>query len=340
MKRILVVGGYGEVGSKVVLSLIALGHTSISIAGRSPLRGQAFIKKLNLEQISFIPLDTSSPDFAKLNDIDLIILCLEQKDPTFFKNLLLLGKTVIDISANDNLHQEIEAFTNYSGHALLSVGLAPGLTNLLVKKMVMDMPKLSFAEIGIILGSGDNHGPQAIQWTIDNLVHNPSPRKKTFSFLGSWSKRKVFSFPFSDQFSLKRSLKIEVSTYLGLSPSLMSILVLDWSAKLPRALMEKIKPILYFISQRPIGKDDRFVIQANGYKNNIAVPNIMIQLEGRNEARITAHVAAIMALQTLKSIPPQGTFHIHELYQWEDIWPVLQKLNSNLLKLSVQLKEE
>ncbi|MEC0554668.1 hypothetical protein P8853_14570 [Bacillus haynesii] len=50
-----------------------------------------------------------------------------------------------------------------------TVGLAPGLTNLLAQKAAQALDETSCIDIAIMLGLGDSHGKAAIEWTVDHL---------------------------------------------------------------------------------------------------------------------------------------------------------------------------
>ncbi len=56
--------------------------------------------------------------------------------------------------------------------AVLSIGLAPGLTNLISLHAKNLMDQVDNIDISIMLGMGDQHGKAAIEWTVDNLGMN------------------------------------------------------------------------------------------------------------------------------------------------------------------------
>ncbi|GAA2299460.1 hypothetical protein GCM10010402_67660 [Actinomadura luteofluorescens] len=77
----------------------------------------------------------------------------------------------------------------------LSVGLAPGVTNLLAREAGG-----GDVEIGVLIGAGDRHGPSAVDWTLDSLASLGESWRMRFP--APYGVRTVHRFPFSDQYTL------------------------------------------------------------------------------------------------------------------------------------------
>jgi|GEM_PF-5782208 len=150
-------------------------------------------------------------------------MCLDQTDTAFVERCFANDLHYIDISANDPFLKKVEALRNtMKGSrttALLSVGLAPGLTNLLAAHSNTLLDQTALIHISIMLGLGDSHGRTAMEWTLDQLcadfevVENGSSRRAfTFKegirtdFGGTLGRRKAYRFNFSDQHSLAMTL--------------------------------------------------------------------------------------------------------------------------------------
>lgn len=71
MRRILVLGGYGTFGSRIVRLLAKHQRWSLLVAGRSKDKAEAFIRSLNDESVSAIALDRDAITAAKLRSLDL-----------------------------------------------------------------------------------------------------------------------------------------------------------------------------------------------------------------------------------------------------------------------------
>ena len=167
-------------------------------------------------------------------------MCIYLQDNTFVKFCFKNKVNYIDITAS---HEVMKMMYNLNERAVqnnvylfLSVGLAPGLTNLLVKKVKSYFDQIYRIDINIMLGSGEEHGKAAIIWTLANLNHKfevlengSSLEVKSF---GEWKycvfpndigKRKVYRFPMSDQMTLPVTQNIDsISTWLCLDSKIMT----------------------------------------------------------------------------------------------------------------------
>ncbi|MFV2172170.1 hypothetical protein ACFHW2_07115 [Actinomadura sp. LOL_016] len=88
----------------------------------------------------------------------------------------------------------------HGASAVLSVGLAPGVTNLLAHRFAGTGRPV---DIGVLLGSGERHGPSAVEWTLDSLgALRELDESWTVRFPPPYGTRRVHRFPFPDQYTL------------------------------------------------------------------------------------------------------------------------------------------
>ena len=80
----------------------------------------------------------------------------------------------MDLSASERLLREIETLDKVaSGHGatgVLSVGLAPGLTNLLARHAHDSLGEADKIDITVLLGNGEHHGADAVRRTVRQLI--------------------------------------------------------------------------------------------------------------------------------------------------------------------------
>lgn len=171
--KILIVGGYGAVGSSIAERLMKMYPHQVIIAGRSFSKAHA---KAEQFQNKVIPqqLDVNnSKDLSILNDVELVIMCLDQQNTDFVEHCIFKGISYIDISADYQNLQKIEKLhclaEQNNTTVVLSVGLAPGITNLLAQYVVSQMKNVESVDIFVLLGLGEKHGDHAYQWTFDNV---------------------------------------------------------------------------------------------------------------------------------------------------------------------------
>jgi len=73
MRRILVLGGYGTFGSRIVQLLVLQKRWAVIVAGRSKEKAEAFAQSLGDAQVSAMVLDRDRVDAAALKDVWLVI---------------------------------------------------------------------------------------------------------------------------------------------------------------------------------------------------------------------------------------------------------------------------
>jgi saccharopine dehydrogenase-like NADP-dependent oxidoreductase len=242
----------------------------------------------------------------------------------------------VDITAEDAILQQIEALNGVAkangSTAVLSVGLSPGLTNLLVRHAQTQFDSLHRADINIFLGLGEAHGAAATHWTLQNLnasytvQENGIPRQvgsfeehKIVHFPDGLGKWRVYRFNFADQHVVTRTLNLDsVSTWMTFDPAglarLMAVLRQTGLSKLFRyQWARKLSARLSTVGQYG---SDKFVLQVVGsgeVDGRIQSQTVAVTGSGQSHATglVTAHV--VEQLHTPQFLP--GVFHSEQLFE-------------------------
>lgn len=331
--QVMVIGGYGHVGQQICLQLSEVYPGQIVAAGRSYEKAEQFSQQTK-GRVRPYKLDVSQPfDSDWMNETKLVIMCLDQEDTSFAETVLRSGIDYIDISAKGTYMEQMAQLDqqHISATALLSVGLAPGLTNLLAAKAASMLSAVDQIDIGIMLGMGDQHGKAAIEWTIDHVhtdyeltEHQQRKRVKSFTggrqinFGGQLGKRYAYRFPFSDQQTLPSTLHVpSVTTRLCFDSRLATgALALTRSLGLTSFLtLPKMKDrAISMIQSSQVGTDQYAVkVEATG-TDGIKVHHAALGIKGHDESQATAQVACAAALHLLSRRFQPGIFHIEELF--------------------------
>lgn len=178
-------------------------------------------------------VDILAMDFGRvLDDIGLVLVCLDQTSTGFVEQCLSSGIHYVDISAQHAFLSQVEALDDLAKRngamALLSVGTAPGLTNLLAARAREQMERLDRIDILLHFGLGDQHGQAAVEWMFNNLdapfhVMENGRALAVRSFgdsialglPGRGKKRSAYRFNFSDQHVIGHTLGVpSVSTWV------------------------------------------------------------------------------------------------------------------------------
>lgn len=299
--RVLVLGGYGEVGARIVTQLRGDGDVAFT-AGRDPTRADRVV---DLQQP-----DTGSLQ-AALSDVDVVVNAAGTEDPALVTLIAERGVGLVDITATTDYVSALERL-DLPQPVLLSVGLAPGLTNLLAAAVHTTAP--GPIDLAVLLGAGERHGPAAVAWSYGLLgrrFRDPATgaavrnytRPRRFDLPGpARRKRRLYRTDFSDQHVLSRDLGVPVRTYFGLDSHVATaaLATLTWipgASKAPRGLH--------------LPGSDRWLALARGHDGTSTWAS------GRGQSHATAMLAA-SAARALAGLPP-GVHHLHRTMTLSDI---------------------
>ena len=299
--RVLVLGGYGAVGAPTVAALRAAGHDCV-VAGRDPRKAERVV-------------DLAEPGLLgyqeALRAVDAVVNASGAEDPSLVTAATGQGVAFVEPTATPGYVSRIEQLEPRAP-VLLSVGLAPGLTNLLAA----DLPGKKPIELGVVLGAGERHGAAATAWSLGLLGRSfPDPasgravrnltRGRTLDLPGG--RRRLYRADFSDQHTLTRDLGRPVRTYLGLD-SAAATSALTLLARLPGAgALRGVRRVPHLP-----GSEEWVLVAASGGRRRWA--------RGRNQSRGTAVVTAWAAAKAEEL--PAGVHHLHEVAALADL-PVL-----------------
>lgn len=327
---VMVVGGYGEVGRHAVRVLSLLGF-SVTIAGRNSARAKDFINSLKdttTVSFRFLDLEDSAIEYSSLlDDVSVVLMCADQADIAFARACFENGIYYVDITADDTFFRKIEDLsfiaTQRKALGVLSVGLAPGMTNLLAKECA-GQGSTHELEIGLILGTGDSHGKQALRWTVKNLLRwKPDIAPRSINFGRTWGRRLSYAFEFSDQYILERTLGIRTNTFLCFSSSFLTFVMFLFRKFPLLSFAQNNLKLIEHIASIPWGRNKRYTAMVrsviDGKTKN------QISLNGEGEAQITGVVAAIVIDSILRKHYGYGVFHIHEIFDLTDVIDQIQK---------------
>lgn len=339
--KILVIGGYGHVGHTISITLADQFPGQVIAAGRNFSRAEEFSRTTDGKVLP-LELDIFSPHSsldAALEGVIQVIMCLDQPDTRIVEQIIQRGISYLDITASGDFLTSMEKLNPLAKSAgstgVISVGLAPGLTNLLAAHAATRMDEVTCLDIYILLGMGDAHGDAAIQWTLGNILTEftvwengqqtivqsfGDGHKTDFPGIG---KRTAYRFNFPDQRSLPKTQGIaSVSTRLGFDLETVTntfaflkqtgfLRVLRYE-KTSRLVMQALKTLRF--------GSDQFVLKVDalGKQAGDAV-RFCAAVCGAGEAHQTGLVAAQIAKYLYLNPHPPGIFHVDQLFKLESV---------------------
>ncbi|MFY0571991.1 saccharopine dehydrogenase family protein [Archangium lansingense] len=333
---ILIVGGYGQVGQAVARFLSPIFPGQVVIAGRSRMKAEAFAATLGGgAQATGFEL-TAGRQHPLLARARLVIMCVDQDGTELVEHCLAAGIDYIDVTAKQESltsFERLDSLARRSGStALLSVGVAPGLTNLLAAHAARQFDRVGKMDLFLMLGAGDEHGEAAIGWMLDNLDEEFDVfqdgrlrRVRGFGeharvrFPGSSQERRAYRFNFPDQRVVARTLTLPtVSTWMCFDSALLTSMVgLASRLRLSRLLRRPIirRGAIRSLRAVHLGSEDCAILaRAEGLIGTRPATR-EFALSGRREAELTGLVAAEVARLLLSGHRPGGVLHVEQFVQ-------------------------
>ena len=304
--KVLVLGGYGAVGTQIVAMLRAHGETAY-VAGRDAGRA---------DRVLDLRAPGSASVRAALRDVDVAINAAGVEDPALVALIANHGVALVDITASTPYIAMLER-RSLGAPVLVNVGLAPGLTNLLAA--AVHAASGGPIDLVILVGAGERHGAAGVDWTLDLLGRRfPDPgngawvrnftQSRTFDLPG-YGPRRVYRADFSDQHALSRDLGVPVRTYFGLDSR---------PATATLALLTRVPGGSRFPQGLSFPGSNRWLTLARG------IDGTTRWARGRGQSRATAFMA-MLASRAAVGLPP-GVHHLHNVMTLGDV-PEIQGID-------------
>jgi saccharopine dehydrogenase (NAD+, L-lysine-forming) len=311
--KVLVVGGYGAVGKILGLRLVQLGY-AVAAGGRRADPGRAIVEGLGLE---WRQVDVASRDGwdAALAGIDVVIVCIDQRDTGFVEYVLARGLLYMDISADDAHFRRVETLAiPANAGAFLSLGFAPGLSNLMAARLIGSVEHASTLRLGLLFGINDQHGAAGVDWTLGAIFAGARDRPVAELDWGRpWGRRRMYGVGFADQFALARTHPgLSATTYIGFDSRIAT------AAAFAAASMfgdNSVVRRLVAAASHPIGLGSKvcgiLAEVSDGKRTH------RLRFIGSEETRTTAELAALMAHDIMRTDRRGGVFHSHQVIDAE-----------------------
>lgn len=346
---IVIAGGYGHVGRSIAARLAPLYPDRVVLAGRNQDKADetAAATGHGCRGLKLDTADGIAPEGAST-----VIMCLDQFDPSFASDCLAHGLGYVDVSADGRILEMIEALEPTAqrgdGTALIDVGLAPGLTNLLSRLLVETVGEVRQLDLFVLLGVGDDHGLAALEWTLDKfdsefiVIENGQPhwvraQRETRSAQIPGRRRRVLGvrFDFPEQRSLPRTLGVPtVSSWMAtLPPSVarsMRIAALAGGGELTRRPRSR-RALLKSLERGGVGTDECGVLvqatDADGQMTEISVLS-------RDQSGLTAIATSLMAIEVIEGRVPVGVHHSDRVIEPRPLLAQLAEADSGIRIMS------
>ncbi len=313
---LVVLGGYGATGSAVARKLAQWFPGRVVVAGRDLDRARRLagaVPGLRARRV-----DVGRPDevAGAVRGAAVAVMCVERDNDAVARACLERGVHYVDICATTAVLERIEDLhdlaVEHGVTAALSVGLAPGLTNLLARWCTQELPGAAGVDLTVLLGGAGDHGVDSVRWTVRHLAER-APRAGRRVLLAGAGRRTAHPFPFSDQHHLVEALGVPVTTRLCLDSPALTTALFGLRAAGFFALVRRLgleEALIGALSRVAIGSD-RWVLHAEAV--TAGGERCRAAAYGRGECAATALVAAHVVRHLGAGAAPAGVHHLDRL---------------------------
>lgn len=303
--KILIVGGYGEVGRRLAAQLEATQPGCVTVAGRHPEQARNLpARKVDVDDVASIE--------RALDGIDVVVACIRQREPHLLRAAVRRGIAYTSIAPPRLAWPALEALRTEAkrtrARIILASGLSPGITSVLVRAAADRLGKVDTVETALMLSLGDAYGADSMAFLLEEVRHpysvmvdgteqtwNAFERSKLVTFPAPLGERRAYTMPFTDQFYYPATVGAKTAlARIALDPPwLASVLSVLLRAGLRRALAHRgggaaIHGLIENLRRRYAGRDHYgLVVEVRG-----AGRTIRSTLVGREQATATAAGAA------------------------------------------------
>ena len=237
---ILIVGGYGVVGSRIAHELAPEFAGRLLIAGRNAQRAQGAAVVVGHDtRPGVIDVEDPSSIAAALEGVAVVVNCIDQPRRLLLSAALERGLGYTDITPHlvqlgrGAAFEKIDAQARASGaRVVLGTGIVPGISNVMVRALADALGGADEIETSLLLDPRDISGPASLEYFLQELamsfdvhIDGADFRKRAFSeprlveYPQPVGPRPSYLFPFSDQVLYPRTLGARTAiTRLALDP--------------------------------------------------------------------------------------------------------------------------
>lgn len=353
--KILVVGGYGQVGKHVCKYLAEQFPDKVIVGGRNIARAEKLIQSIEGGLLTRkVDIYDSSTFKDIMEDVLVVVMCLSPANTDFAEYCIKNGIHYIDISPTSNnisaLEELSEVARQSNSTCVLGVGLLPGLSNLMVKEAGQELNKINSVKIFLMLGVGEKHGADGVKWLLDNInniytikQNGKLVQKKSFgekaqtTFPHRLKKKAAYTFDLADQHSIPKTLNVDsVTSYLTYDSRFITsevvvlkrlgvfkLLRFRWGYSF---FLKVFSGLLNIIIKLKLSSDIYSIkIDIEGEKDQNVV-TYESSILGYNNSILTGTVAAIVAEELYMDNSNSGVYYFEQLFRWEQVYAKLQSM--------------
>ena len=271
--QVLIIGGYGRIGSSVARDLANYTNSEITITGRKP---EENIKESPISGVKYLALDLADKEKVK-NTIhscsksseNLVIHCagpFHHRDVNVLKNCIEAGVNYVDVSDYQGFTRKaleyFEAAKQAGVTAIINTGIFPGISNSLARQSVEQFDEPKEIHLSYVVGGSGGAGVTVMRTTFLGLQNHfdawinekcqlvkPYSDRQIIKFPSPYGKIAVFWFNMPESLTLPTSFPVKtVTTKFGSFPDFYNYLTWMTAHLFPTSWLNN-SAVIEFLSQ-------------------------------------------------------------------------------------------
>ncbi|MGB3511360.1 MAG: saccharopine dehydrogenase NADP-binding domain-containing protein [Microcoleaceae cyanobacterium] len=205
--QVLIIGGYGRIGSSVAKDLATYTNSEITITGR---KSGATTTELSIPGIKYLALDLADKENVRnvINSYskspsNIIIHCagpFHNRDGNVLKSCIEAGVNYVDLSDHRGFTRHAlsysEAAKSTGITAIINTGIFPGISNSLVRQCVEQFDEAEEIHLSYVVGGSGGAGVTVMRTTFLGLQNSFEVWKNgRWEFVKPYSDREIVEFP-------------------------------------------------------------------------------------------------------------------------------------------------
>ena len=312
---VLILGGYGVVGSRVAARMAGAFPGQVVVAGRDATAAEATCRHIGHDTLPR-RIDVSDRLSVErgLEGIGTIVSCVAQPQPYALRAAIERGLAYTDIAPRLSFSTDVRRRSDEAARSgaciVLGAGLSPGVSNMMARRLASLIENPESIETAILLSLGDEYGRDSLGHIVEVAaqpfaLHEggrerqvlPFSNGKPVDFGDGLVVRTAYLFPWSDVVHYPDTLGVRSSVgRFAINPAWASTAcnwlvragVIPWLQRRLSRQSGRSVPALE-IMKRPYIHDDRFALVVTMTGSGREVRAV---LSGRHQAEVTAAAAA------------------------------------------------
>jgi saccharopine dehydrogenase-like NADP-dependent oxidoreductase len=282
MRRVLIIGGCGRIGSSIAEDVLAHTQAEVTITGRNPQLGMAALERLG-SNVRFQVLDLGQP--AQLAEaVAKADLVIHSAGPFHYREAQVLKTCIdhrvdyIDVSDERRFTRKalaLRAAAETAGiTAIINTGVFPGISNSMVRKGVESMEQADSIQLSYVVAGSGGAGVTVMRTTFIGLQRpfeawidgrwqsiKPYTDREQLAFPEPYGKANVYWYDMPEAITLQETFPVqEVVTKFGVVPDFYNHATWSMAHWLPSAILRSRRTVEFLarVSHWMTDVTDRF----------------------------------------------------------------------------------